>query len=135
MSRLFFPLVLIALAAISCGDEKKDKYFDGFDSITPEQAKNFITAYNDPRVPHDLDTIIKYISLNSKQFGLLVSKFSNVRLFTGAELVRYMPMIIIQGENSETSPVTYSYYKFSDPGGSICPPPQDCYSTIQVLTK
>jgi hypothetical protein len=135
MSRLFFPLIAIAMVVFSCKDEKKDQYFDGFTGITPEVAKKLVASYSDPRVNHDLDHIIKSISLNSKEFGPLVSRFDSVRLFTAADTVQFLPTIVIQAVNTETSPTTYSYYLFAEMKGTICPPPQDCNFNIISAPK
>jgi hypothetical protein len=126
MSRLLFPLLAIVIIISSCKDKKNDKYIEGFTGITPAVARTLVTAYSDPRVPHDLDHIIKSISLNSKEFGQLASRYDSIRLFTAADTITFMPTIVIQAVNSESSPATYSYYLFAEMKGTICPPPQDC---------
>ena len=133
MSRLFFPLIAIAMVVFSCKDDKKDKYFEGFTGIKPEVAQKLVESYYDPRVPHDLDHIIKTLSLNSKEFAPFASRFDSVRLFTAADTIHFMPTIVIQAVDMGTSPTSYSYYLFAEMKGTICPPPQDC--KFVILTK
>jgi hypothetical protein len=126
MSKRIVAVLAIAILMVSCKDEKKRKIYDGFNTIPKDAAVKMITSYSDSRVPHDLNNIIKSIQINSKQFAELSSRCDSVKLFTAADTITYMPMIVVQ-TITRSSPVSYEYYTFESNKGTICPPPYDCY--------
>jgi hypothetical protein len=125
MSKIVLAILALVTIVASCKDEKRKTSYSGFIAIEKEAAFTMIRAYSDSRVPHGVESIIKSIRLNSKEFSELCEGADSVKLFTAADTVRYMPMIIIQ-TISTNSPVSYSYYVFEDARGAICPPPNDC---------
>lgn len=130
MSKLVFAFLALAMILASCKGEKRKKSYDGFLSIPREAAIRMITAYADPRVPHDYDHIIKSIQVNSKQFSDLSSGSDSIKLFTAADTIKYLPTIIIQ-TITRNSPVSYEYYLFEEVRGTICPPPNDCHIELR----
>lgn len=129
MLKSIFSLLVISLLLFSCKGDKP-KTVPGFDSIPRDVAMKMISAYADPRVPHDYQNIIKSIQVNAEDFRQLSSGVDSVKLFTAADTVYYKPTIVIQ-TITRNSPVSYEYFLFSDVRGTICPPPYDCYIEVQ----
>jgi hypothetical protein len=140
--------VLTALAAIlliACNDTPK-----GSNQVTPQQeaalatdtiprteALAMINHYNDMNVNHDLDQIIKSISLDSNLLQKMQhSKVHGARFITAAFLdshpdssLRNKPTILLQLKVVTNS---YSYFYFRLGDEFVCPPPTDCFAVTNL---
>ena len=137
--------VLAVIILIACNDTPNDNK-----QVTPQQeaalatdtiprteALAMINHYNDLNVNHDLNHIVKSISLDSLLIQKMQhSKVHGVKFITAAYLdtdpdssLRNKPTILLQLK-VVTNSYSYFYFKLSDE--FVCPPPTDCFAVTNL---
>ena len=143
----------IAIVTTNCsggggGEEKGISVlgFDHKDSLTRAVALAMISHYPDSAVDHSLDAIIKQIYLDSKDVKEMVKSATvkRIKLLTAAYSAtdpdpskQNSVTIIIQLKRVTGSDSSYRYYDIRTVAKSfaaitpLCPPPNDCFATIE----
>ena len=137
--------VLAVIILIACNDTPNDNK-----QVTPQQeaalatdtipraeALAMINHYNDLNVNHDLNHIVKSISLDSLLIQKMQhSKVHGVKFITAAYLdtdpdssLRNKPTILLQLK-VVTNSYSYFYFKLGDE--FVCPPPTDCFAVTNL---
>jgi hypothetical protein len=147
MKKTIFLLAILSIILFACNPLKpsssaEPSNFVSSDSIPSSAAIDMINHYLDPIVSHNLDSIIKQISLyNSDLYKIFkLKKITRIRLITAAYLAtdtitrRNLVTVLVQLKQGYHS--NYYYYDIRSlqaapitGGGRICPPPPTCSPT------
>lgn len=148
MKKTIFLLAILSIILFACNPLKpsssaEPSNFVSSDSIPSSAAIDMINHYLDPNVSHNLDSIIKQVSLyNSDLYKIFKrKKITRIRLITAAYLAtdtiyarRNLVTVIVQLKQGYHS--NYYYYDIQSlqaapitGGGRICPPPNACSPT------
>jgi uncharacterized protein YacL (UPF0231 family) len=146
MKKLFIVTVIatVILAACGGGGVSSSTYNPG-DTLTRSLAMQMIAHYLDSNVNHTLDSIIKQIYLNVDDIKEVLKnkKITRIKLLTAAYLDtdpivlrRNHKTVIIQLKEEKGGNTKYYYYDVEVVTKGImakviCPPPPDCYASIE----
>ena len=151
MKKVIFFLAVVSVALFACnplkpGKEAQPSFFNAADSIPRTAAIGWINHYIDPNVDHNLEAIIKQISLyNSDLYEIFnIDNITRIKLLTAAypandpvESRRNKVTVVVQLKQGYHS--NYLYYDIQSFGANkgiqeddrLCPPPPGCSPEIE----